>query len=99
MALVLEFGMTLSSCICFSIGFLNASVTPIFFIFQSEHIVRIIDSRIFDQEPRAICILMELGEMDFDNYLQSPAPVPEGTMPHCQSQRQGQGFHGGRASR
>ncbi len=68
-------------------------VMPTFiFIFQNEHIVRIIDSRIMDKGPaRVACILMELGEMDFDKYLQSPAPVPEGTMPHCQ----GEGFHGG----
>ena len=70
-------------------------VMPTFFIFQNEHIVRIIDERIFEEEPRSVCILMELGEMDFDKYLQSPVPAPEGTMPHCQ----GQGFHGGGNSR
>ena len=65
-----------------------------FSLVQSEHIVRIIDSKIIDDcaDP-AVCILMELGEMDFDKYLQSPASAPqgEGTMPHCQ----GQGCHGG----
>ena len=64
---------------------------PTLLMFQNEHIVRIIDARIFDQEPRSVCILMELGEMDFDKYLQSPATTPERTGPHCQ----GQSFHGG----
>ena len=58
----------------------------VFFIFQSEHVVRIIDSRIFDDGRRTACILMELGEMDFDKYLQSPAPAPKENMPHCQGQ-------------
>ena len=65
----------------------------LFLIFQSESIVRIIDARILDESPRAAYILMELGEMDFDKYLQSPASVaePEGITSHCQSQAD---FHG-----
>ena len=55
---------------------------------QEENIVRIIDTRIFHERPRGVYILMELGETDFDKYLQSPAPAPEGTTPHSQ----GQGF-------
>ena len=43
-----------------------------FLIFQSEHIVRIIDARILDGWSRSACILIELGDMDFDKYLQSP---------------------------
>ena len=62
-----------------------------FCFFQSESIVRIVDAKILDQGPRAAFILMELGEMDFDTYLQSSAPAADGIMPHCQ----GQGFHGG----
>ena len=59
--------------------------------FQSESIVRIIDAKILDQGPRAAFILMELGEMDFDTYLQSSAPVADGIMQECR----GQGFPGG----
>ena len=67
-----------------------------FNIFQKEHIVQIIDAMIFDEGPREVFILMELGEMDFDKYLQSPAAEAEaGTMPHCQEQ----GFHDGGNSR
>ena len=63
-----------------------------FFILQNEHIVRIIDAKIIDTGPRSVCILMELGEMDFNKYLQSPAPGSGGIMPH--SQGQGHGFDG-----
>ena len=61
-----------------------------FFIFQNEHIVRMIDSRILGEGPprgRVACILMELGEMDFEKYLHSSAPAPEGTMPHCHGRK------------
>ena len=34
--------------------------------------MRIIDARILDGWSRSACILMELGDMDFDKYLQSP---------------------------
>ena len=60
--------------------------------------MRLIDAKIFDKAPRSVCILMELGEMDFDTYLQLPAPVPEpeGTiMAHSNKQ----GFNGGENSR
>ena len=55
--------------------------------------MRLIDAKIFDKAPRAVCILMELGEMDFATYLQLPVPVPEpeGIMPHSHKQ----GFNGG----
>ena len=47
--------------------------------------MRIVDSKIFEDSAPVACILMELGEMDFDKYLQSPASGPEGsTMPQCQ---------------
>ena len=34
--------------------------------------MRIIDARILDGWSRSACILIELGDMDFDKYLQSP---------------------------
>ena len=57
--------------------------------------MRIIDSKIMDEGPRrAAFILMELGEMNFDKYLQSS--VTEETMQQGPALGQGrQGFHGG----
>ena len=63
--------------------------------------MRLIDAKIIDKGPRAVCILMELGEMDFGTYLQLPAPVPvpepEGTT--ILPSHRHQGFNAGENSR
>ena len=75
-------------CVCLSLSdrrHVFFRCPSIFFIVQSNHIVRIVDSKIFEDSAPVACILMELGDMDFDKYLQSPAAGPEeAAMPQCQ---------------